>query len=298
MSADIDSAVEARIAALPCWRGCIDIAPLPGGMTNRNLLVRDGGTRYVARLGDDIPVHGVLRFNELAASRAAHLAGLSPEVVHAESGVMILRYVEGRTLTPEDVRDGVRLASLIDLVRRCHRDVPRFLRGPVLSFNVFHVVRDYAATLREGASRYVPLLVDLLARADVLEARAGAVDLVFGHNDLLAANLIDDGRRLWLIDWDYAGFGTSLFDLGNLASNNAFSPDLEEALLAAYFGCPVEDGLRRRYAAMKCASLLREATWSMVSELTSKITDIDFAAYTREHLEEFNQAWTALRDTA
>jgi thiamine kinase-like enzyme len=294
MADALDPAVESRIAALPCWRGPIEIAPLPGGMTNRNLLVRDGAANYVARLGEDIPVHGVLRFNELAASRAAHQAGLSPEVVHAGSGVMILRYIDGRTLSPEDVREPARLDALIELLRRCHREVPRFLRGPVLAFNVFHVVRDYAATLRERASRHVPVLDDLLHRLALLEEQVGAVEIVFGHNDLLASNLIDDGRRLWLIDWDYAGFGAALFDLGGLASNNAFPPDHERAMLERYVGRAPDADLCRRFAAMKCASLLREATWSMVSEVTSRVEGIDFIAYTQENLQRFEAAWAAL----
>ncbi|MCW5745938.1 MAG: phosphotransferase family protein [Alphaproteobacteria bacterium] len=290
----IDPALQARIAALPCWRGRIEIAPLAGGMTNRNLLVRDGDARYVARLGNDIPVHGVMRFNELAASRAAHAAGLSPEVVHAAPGLMILRYIEGRALEPQDVRDPARLNALVDLVRRCHRDVPRFLRGPVLAFNVFHVLRDYAATLRDGSSPYVPRLATLMARVARLEEAVGAIDLVFGHNDLLAANLIDDGRRLWLIDWDYAGFGAALFDLAGLSSNNLFSSEHEVALLQAYFGATPDDGLRRRFAAMKCASLLRETMWSMVAELMPTVSGVDFAAYTRDNLARFEAAWAAL----
>jgi thiamine kinase-like enzyme len=294
MSGAIDPELEARVAALPCWRGRIDIAPLAGGMTNRNLLVRDGSARYVARLGEDIPVHGVLRFNELAASRAAHQAGLSPEVVYAEPGVMILRHVEGRVLAPEDVRDPARLDALVRLVRRCHYDVPRFLRGPVLAFNAFHVMRNYGAALREGASPHARLVDDLLSRAAQLEARAGAVDLVFGHNDLLAANIIDDGARLWLIDWDYAGFGSALFDLGGLASNNGFASEHERELLARYFGRAVDEDLWRRYGAMKCASLLRETMWSMVSELTSDVAGVDFAAYTRENLRRFEAAWSAM----
>jgi thiamine kinase-like enzyme len=256
--------------------------------------VGDRGERYVVRLGEDIPAHGVMRFNELAASRAAHEAGLSPEVVHAAPGIMVLRYIEGRALEPADVRDPARLDALVDLVRRCHRDVPRFLRGPVLAFNVFHVVRDYAATLRRGGSRYAARLDQLMARAADLERRVGAIDLVFGHNDLLAANLIDDGRRLWLIDWDYAGFGAALFDLGGLASNNRFAPAQEAALLAQYFERPVDDDLGRRYAAMKCASLLRETMWSMVAELMPTVGGVDFAAYTRDHLALFDAAWTAL----
>jgi thiamine kinase-like enzyme len=282
-----------RIAALPCWRGRVEIAPLTGGMTNRNFLVKDGGRRCVVRLGEDIPLHGVLRFNELAASRAAHAAGLSPAVVHAEHGVTVLDHIEARTLTPEDIRDPVRLASIVDLIRRCHRDITRFLRGPVLSFNVFHVVRDYLATLRDGRSHHVEEIASWADRAILLESVVGPIDLVFGHNDLLASNLLDDGKRLWLIDWDYAGFNTPLFDLGGLASNNGFDAAHERSLLAAYFGRAPDGLMISRYEAMKCASLMRETLWSMVSELTSTVQGVDFAAYTRENRARFEAAWAA-----
>lgn len=283
-----------RIAALPCWRGRVEIAPLAGGMTNRNFLVSDSGRRFVVRLGEDIPLHGVMRFNELAASRAAHEAGLSPAVIHAEPGVMVLDYIDGRALSPEDVREPARLAPIVDLIRRCHHDIPRFLRGPLLAFNVFHVLRNYMATLRDGGSRYAEEIASWPDRAMLLEAAVGPIDVVFGHNDLLAANLLDDGRRLWLIDWDYAGFNSPLFDLGGLASNNDFSPDHEAALLDAYFGRPADAGLRRRYAAMKCASLMRETLWSMVSELTSTVTGVDLATYTRDNRARFEVAWERL----
>jgi thiamine kinase-like enzyme len=280
-----------RIASLPCWRGRVEIAPLAGGMTNRNFLVSDGGRRFVVRRGEDIPPHGVMRFNELAASRAAHAAGLSPAVVHAEPGVMVLDHIDARPLAPEDIRDPARLAPIVDLIRRCHRDIPRFLRGPILSFNVFHVARDYLATLRDGGSPYVDEVAAWGDRATLLESIVGPIDLVFGHNDLLASNLLDDGERLWLIDWDYAGFNTPLFDLGGLASNNAFDEARERALLAAYFGRAPDGALISRYDAMKCASLLRETLWSMVSELTSKVVGVDFAAYTRENRARFEAAW-------
>ena len=82
-------------------------------------------------------------------------------------------------------------------------------------------MRDYAHTLRAAAPASSPAL---LAAAETLEAAIGPVELVFGHNDLLAANLLDDGKRLWLVDWDYAGFNTALFDLGGLASNAGMTP--------------------------------------------------------------------------
>jgi thiamine kinase-like enzyme len=244
------------------------------------------------RVGDDILVHGVVRANELAASRAAHQAGLSPAVLHAEPGILVLEFIEGRTLTPEDVRNPANLERLIDMVRRCHRDIPNYLRGPGAMFWVFHVVRDYAHTLDEGGSLYAPLLSDLLARAARLEEAVGPIEVVFGHNDLLAANFIDDGKRLWLVDWEYAGFNSPLFDLGGLASNSELNPAQAEQALSLYFGKPVDDALRRRAAAMTAASLLRETMWSMVSEIYSTV-DFDYGAYTAENLRRFEAAYAA-----
>ena len=278
-----------RAIALSCWKGDVDPQPLSGGITNVNFTVEDAGEKFVVRVGGDIPLHQVMRFNELAASRAAHAAGISPEVVYAEPGALVMRFVEGKTFGPKDVRKPENLAAIVDLIRRVHGEVPKYLRGPALVFWVFHVLRNYAAALREGNSRVIPDLPRLMEIGEALEAGIGPIDLVYGHNDLLAANFIDDGKRLWLIDWDYAGFNSPLFDLANLASNNEFTPDMEDWLLQAYFGEPPDGAMRRRYAAMKCASLLREAMWSMVQEIHSHL-DFDFAAYTAENLERFERA--------
>jgi thiamine kinase-like enzyme len=293
MSLDTESAhLAERIAALSIWSGRVDPRPLAGGITNQNFKVEDRRGRYVVRVGHDLLVHGVVRSTELAASRAAHLAGLSPAVVHAEPGILVLDFIEGRTFTAKDVRNPANLERLIDMVRRCHHDVPQHLRGPAAMFWVFHVVRDYGHTLREGKSVHLSMLPDLLARADRLEAAVGPIEVVFGHNDLLAANFIDDGKRLWLVDWEYAGFNSPLFDLGGLASNSELSREQAEEALALYFGKPVDDELRRRAAAMTAASLLRETMWSMVSEIHSTV-DFDYAAYTAENLRRFEVAYAA-----
>lgn len=283
----------ARAAALACWTGPVLPEPLAGGITNTSFLVRNRGQRFVVRIGNDIPVHQVMRFNELAASRAAAAAGLSPEVVHYEPGAIVFRFIDGKTLAAEDLRTHAVLARVLGLIRRCHQEVVRFLRGPVLIFWVFHVLRDYAATLCERGSRWLPELPRLMQAAERLESLTGSIDIVFSHNDLLATNLIDDGKRLWLIDWDYAGFNASLFDLGNLCSNNSIAPAEEDWLLEAYFERPVDADLRRCYRAMKCASLLRETLWGMVSEIYSTL-DFDYGAYTRTYLARFERAYAEL----
>lgn len=283
--------VEARVAALPIWSGSVEPRPLSGGLSNRNYLIEDAGRRFVVRVGTDNIRHGVIRANEIAASRAAHLAGLSPAVVHVEPGVIVFDFIDGHTFTPEDVRNRSHLYRLVDLVRRCHRDIPKYLRGPAAMFWVFHVVRDYAHTLREAGSGHVPALGDLLLCAERLNAAVGPIEVVFGHNDLLAANIIDDGAKLWLIDWEYSGFNSPLFDLAGLASNSELLPVQTEALLTAYFDKSPDDELRHRIRAMTAASLLRETMWSMVSELYPAASGFDYAAYTAENLSRFKAAY-------
>ncbi|PKA41957.1 phosphotransferase [Rhizobium sullae] len=283
---------EDRIHALGIWQGPIEIAPIAGGITNRNYLVTDRACRRVVRLGDDIAIHHINRRNELAASLAAHAAGLSPAVIHHEPGVLVLNFIEARALTAADIQDVRVLARVVPLVRACHRHVARHFRGQAMIFWVFHVIRDYAATLTAAESGYTQMLPALLEKAEILEQAAGPFDIAFGHNDLLAANFLDDGKRLWLIDWDYAGFNTPLFDLGGLASNNELSKDAERQMLETYFDRPLTGDLWRRYNAMKCASLLRETLWSMVSEIHSTI-DFDYAAYTAENLARFKRAYKA-----
>ncbi len=159
---------------------------------------------------------------------------------------------------------------------------------------MFQVVRGYANVLTQGKSRMVPELPRFLAINQELEAALGPVEIIFGHNDLLAANFIDDGTRLWLVDWDYGGFNGPLFDLANLASNNQFSAAEEERLLEDYFETPASDELRHKLSAMKCASLLRESMWSMVSEIHLEI-DVDYVAYTTENLARFERAYADFR---
>ena len=124
----------------------------------------------------------------------------------------------------------------------------------------------------------------------IFEKKSSPYEIVFGHNDLLPANFLDDGSRLWVIDWEYAGFNTPLFDLGGLASNNNFSQKQEIYLIENYFDKKINDEILLKYSALKCASLLRETMWSMVSEITSKI-EFDYSSYTDDNLLKFNKAY-------
>ena len=141
-----------RVAALAFWSGNAAVSPVSGGMTNVNFAVSDDSGKYFVRLGDDIPVHGVLRFNEFAASQAAAACGLSPPLLHSEPGVMIFQWIDAKTLSAADLKDMDMIGRVAPLLKKCHDQVALHLRGPVLAFWVFHIIRDYAAVLQESNS--------------------------------------------------------------------------------------------------------------------------------------------------
>ncbi|EPX86522.1 putative choline kinase involved in LPS biosynthesis [Rubellimicrobium thermophilum DSM 16684] len=280
-----------RIRALGLWQGDVEISPLKGGISNESWIVQDAAGRWVVRFGDDYPFHHVERRREVMVARAAAEAGFAPALRHAAEGVMVTDYLGAKTFEASDVRAAI--GPIADLLRRFHRTMPHHVSGPGFFFWPFHVVRDYARTLRRDGSRMTAELPRYLALADALEAVQVPLPIVFAHNDLLPANLLHDGQRLWLIDFEYAGFSTALFDLAGLSSNAGFSPEETEALLTAYFGCSPDPALSRAMAAMQCASLLREAMWSMVSELHLNAPGTDYPAYTAANLARLEAALDA-----
>jgi len=277
-----DADHQHRINELPIWKGAPQIAPLHGGLSNQSYTVEDDGGRYVVRFGVDYPFHHVSRTREVLATRAAHSAGFAPELVYDAPGIMVSRFIDGRTYDAQDVQANLR--RVVDLVRRFHTQMGRHMRGAGFAFWVFHVIRDYAHTLLDGGSRMSEQLEGFVRTGNALEAAQVPMPVVVGHHDLLPANFIDDGNRLWLIDFEYAGFGTGMFDLANLTSNADLTPDAVEEALTLYFGAAASQELAKAHLAMECASLLREAMWSMVSEMHLTTPGVDYVAYSDEIL--------------
>lgn len=286
-----DTSARRRIEALGLWQGEIQITPLKGGISNESWIVQDATGRHVVRFGEDYPFHHVDRKREAMVARAAAEAGFAPALRHAAEGVMVTDYLGAKTYGAADVRAAI--GPIAALLRRFHTEMPRHIAGPGYFFWPFHVVRDYARTLARDGCRMAAELPRYTALADALETAQVPLPIVFAHNDLLPANLLDDGQRLWLIDFEYAGFSTALFDLAGLSSNAGFSPDETQTLLTAYFGTPPDAALTRAMAAMQCASLLREAMWSMVSELHLNAPGTDYPAYTAENLARMDAALDA-----
>jgi len=272
-----------RIRALPCWRGETLAEPLAGGLSNESWKVVDEAGAHVVRFGADFPFHHVSRAGEVMAARAAHRAGFAPEVEFAGPGVMVSRFLEARTWGAADLgADPERIGRFL---RDFHGRMPGEVSGPGAIFWVFHVIRDYARTLAAQGSRFSPDLARFKALAGALEAAQVPLPIVFGHHDLLPANFLEDAAgRLWLIDYEYAGFGTAMFDLAGVAANAGMGQAAARALIAAYFGAAPDVGMLRAFAAMRCAALLREAMWAMVSEIFLAAPGADYDAHARDHL--------------
>ena len=273
------------IRSLPIWSGAIEIAPLKGGLSNEGYIVADAGVRHVIRLGEDVPVHHVSRVNEVMASQAAHVAGFAPELIHHQPGLLVFQFIDGKTYGEDDVHANV--SRIVSLMKDFHTRMPHHVGGPGRLFWVFHIIRDYARTLEAAGSRFTDDLPRYLNWSESFEQAQPALPIVYGHSDLLPANFIDDGKKIWLIDYEYAAYSTPMFDLANLASNAQFNADQDAALLVNYFGTAPDDELLQGLSAMKCASLLREAMWSMVSEHHLSAPGVDYAAYSDEILERF-----------
>ncbi len=276
--------LTALLDRVPGWAGQRrSVRPLVGGITNRNWLVSLGEERFVVRCpGEGTELLGIDRNDECeAATRAASL-GVGPQVVAFVDGSLVTRYVDdAQPLSPEALHANGTLANAADLLRRIHD-------GPPIAavFDWYAVPVDYADTARAHGVRVPDAFDRAMARADeVHRAFAVAPDpSVHAHNDLLGANfLLGRDRRLWLIDWEYAGMNDRFFDLGNFAVNNGLDDDGDETLLEGYFG-DVTNGRIARLRLMKVMSDLREAMWGVVQQAVSTL-DVDFEAYAAEHFD-------------
>jgi len=282
---------ENLIRSLPFWKNEIKIKAIKGGLTNQNFLVQENSKKFFVRLGDDMPEHNISRSKELIASNAAAEIGLSPAVIYNTKGVLILEYIEGAMLSTDSIVD--KLESIISLIKKIHSEMSKKLYGHSVNFGAFDAIKRYAKLLKNHKSSYTQLLPSLLFQVDKLEINTSSYDIVFCHNDLIFTNFLDDEDRLWIVDWEYSGFNNPLFDLGDFASHCNFPENKEIFLLENYFEKKINEKLLLEFNSFKCAAILREAMWSMVAELTSKI-DFNFLIYTQEKLAKFNDAYNKL----
>ena len=220
-------ASKQKIAQLDCWQSSVKIDPLINNRAHSSYRVSDGDNSYVVRLVSDDPLQLTSWVNERATCDAAFEAGLSPELIYSEPGILVVRWIEGQVFQPADVRNDQQLARITTRLKDFHHAIPQTFQGIPVMFWVFQHLRHYQTLLRQGGSQHRNRLIELDDQAALLEKAVGKIEIVFGHNNLQASSFIDDGETIWLIDLGHAGFNSPLFDLSSLASNNELSTDQE-----------------------------------------------------------------------
>jgi thiamine kinase-like enzyme len=264
----------------------LTLTALSGGITNRNFLVALAGSadRYVIRLaGNDTHLLGISREVEHAATVAAAGVGVGPEVTAfiRPEGYLVTRFIEGSPVSDEAVHRPETLDRIASSLRRIHDGPP--IPGLFVPLRIVEAYRALAAArgVRIPAeyelAAAIGRRIELACLADPLEPRPC-------HNDLLNANFIDDGTRIRIVDWEYAGMGDPFFDLGNFSINHELDPDEDAQLLAAYDGAPGRPDRLARLTLMRVVSDFREAMWGVLQQGISTL-DIDFVAYAGEHFD-------------
>jgi thiamine kinase-like enzyme len=272
--------------------GQLEIEELTGGITNKNYKICTDSDCYVLRLGgNETRFLGIDRKNEHECSSLASQAGIAPRPAAflEPEGYILAEFISGKGVPAEEVGNEKNLKRVVESLKAYH--LLDYFPG---SFSPFRVAEEYTKTAR-SFNVQLPVRIDwyLDTSREIEKAMYGREPLRPRpcHNDLLNGNFIDDGTRIRILDWEYAGMGDIFFDLGNFAVQHDFSDEQDEELLCAYFTTPT-DAQRAHQKLMKIMSDLREAMWAQVQIGVSKL-DFDYAGYGQKYLERFETSTTS-----
>ena len=292
MTDSLSPAVEALLDEVPSLAPRPrTVEPLPGGLTNVNLKITNPTGRYVARLSSDKgALLSIDREAEYRNSQSAAVTGVAPEVVDylPGRGVLVVAWIEGTTFGPEDLQSGEHLRRVAAACRTLHAG-PRFVND----FDMFVIQRRYLDIVHERGFRLPAGYVDHLPKVDRIAAALATRPAVTVpcNNDLLAANFIDDGERLWLIDYEYSGNNDPAFELGNIWSESFLSLDQLEELVREYHGYARRGDIARA----RLLGLMSKYGWTLWGAIQDSVSDIDFDfwSWAMEHYERAEEEFAA-----
>ena len=263
------------------WPGrSATILDLSGGITNRNYKVDVDGAAFVLRMGgQNTSLLGIDRATEHAASLRAAEIGVGPEVeafIEPE-GWLVTRFIEGRSVPPEEIRRPAGIRRVAAVLHKIHGAAA--IPG---RFDAHAVVDQYRIEALAHGVSVPPEFVAAHEVSERIRAARGPQAAVPCHNDLLNANFLDDGE-IRIVDWEYAGMGDRFFDLANLSVNHEFGLDEDRMLVAAYFG-EEKPGDLASLRLMRFMSDFREAMWGVLQSGISEL-DFDFKEYADKHFQ-------------
>jgi thiamine kinase-like enzyme len=248
------------------------ITPIAAGLTNKNYRVDVGDRTYFLRMpGASTELLAIDRANELENTQAAAEAGVGPKVVHHDpnTGALLLEWIDGRTMSNDAFRAAGMPARIAESLRKLHAG-PRFRDD----FDMFRLTEYYLSVVDGRAIRIPNGYRDQLPKVKLIEAALTAHPLptVPCHNDLLAENYLDDGRQLWIVDYEYSGNNDPTFELGNTAQELGFDAARQEELCAAYFG----EATPALVARMRLQMIMSDVGWTLWAAIQARISTIDY----------------------
>jgi thiamine kinase-like enzyme len=255
------------------WPGRhVRIEPIAAGLTNQNFRVEvDGEPRFVRLPGPSTELLALDRANELHNTRAAAAAGVGPKVLDHDpaSGALVLEWIDGRTMSNPAFQTHGMPERIASSLRQLHAG-PRFRDD----FNMFRLTEFYLRVVGERGIRIPDGDRERGRAVPRIEAALAARRLptVSCHNDLLAENYLDDGSKLWIIDYEYSGNNDPTFELGNTAQELGFDAARQEELCAAYFG-EATPGLLAR---MRLQMIMSDVGWTLWAAIQAAISPIDY----------------------
>ena len=267
------SVIEEAVAKIDDWRGKnISILPLSGGLTNSNYKVEVEGTPYFVRVpGESTELLAIDRNNEYHNTKAAAEAGVAPQVLYylPQYCVMVLEFLNGKTMSKDSLNAAGMPTRMAGAIKQLH-SAPRFLTD----FNMFRLTEYYLNLCKERDIRIPDGYLDRMPTVKQIEKAMSVrpLDTVPCNNDLLAENYLDDGKQLWLIDYEYSGNNDPTFELGNTCQEMQFSDDQISEVCLAYFGTASSDMIAR----MKLNMIMSDVGWGLWAAIQAKISRIDF----------------------
>jgi len=264
----------------------LTITELTGGITNKNYKITVDEESFVLRLGgNETKYLGIDRKVEYDCSRLAAQIGVAPEPIAfiEPEGFILARFISGKGVSAEEIGNEENIKRVLESMKAYH--ALDLFPG---SFSPFRVAEEYAKTARSFKVKLPDKMDWYLEKSSEIEKamyEREPLQLRPCHNDLLNGNFIDDGNRIRILDWEYAGMGDIFFDLGNFAIQHEFNDEQDEILMKIYFADPT-DSQRAHQKLMKIMSDLREAMWSQVQIGVSQL-DFDYAGYGQKYFDRF-----------
>jgi len=266
-------ALEAVFDDVPQLAGRVrHVEELPGGLTNENCRVdTDDGVYVVRRWSDDTGLLAIDRGCEYENSLRAARAGVGAPVVAyvPEHNAMVFEFLDGPTMSAEDLRGGEHIGKVADACRRLHA-ADRF----VSEFDMFDIQPRYLRIVQERGFRLPDRYLDFAPQVEAIREAFAVRDegTVPCNNDLLAENFILVSGRFFLIDYEYAGNNDACFELGNIWSESNLSLDQLAALVTAYYDRP----LRHKIARARLWGLMSKYGWTLWASIQDGVSTIDF----------------------